>query len=199
MGNWKTEFERKLVSAEDAAKLVKSGDFVVFTFGREALAVGLAIAARKSELRNVSVFCPSPGYDFGWYDDGWQDSFKVTVGMVTATCQDAVDNKRVDVNPLVLLGTPRGFMGVGATLDAVPDVVITEVSSPDERGFCSFGQSVWDKKKVIRQGKLVIAEVNSNLIRTYGDNHIHVSEIDYLVEHISSGGVPGTGSLAGRA
>ena len=30
--------------------------------------------------------------------------------------------------------------------------------------------------------KVVIAQVNRNLPRTYGDSHIHVSKIDYLVE-----------------
>ncbi|MDY7019596.1 MAG: acetyl-CoA hydrolase/transferase C-terminal domain-containing protein [Chloroflexota bacterium] len=198
MTDWREDYQKKLVSAEEAAKLVKSGDYIVFTMGREAFAVGLAIAARKEELQDVNLHCVAPGYDFGWYDEGWQDSFKVTIAMITATSQEAVDAKRVDLNPGVLLGTPRGFMGVGTALERQPDVVLTEVSPPDKKGFCSFGQSVWDKKKTINQGKLAIAEVNKNLIRTYGDNYIHVSEIDYFVEHISIGGVPGTGSLAGR-
>lgn len=41
--------------------------------------------------------------------------------------------------------------------------------------------------------------LNKNLIRTHGDNYVHVSEIDYFVEHTPSGGTPGLGSLAGRA
>jgi 4-hydroxybutyrate CoA-transferase len=45
---------------------------------------------------------------------------------------------------------------------------------------------------------LTIAEVNKNLIRTYGDNYVHVSEISYFVEHVSTGRVPGTGTLASR-
>ena len=199
MINWREEYQRKLISAEEAARFVKSGDYVVFTMGRETFAIGLAIAARKEELRDVKLYCVAPGYDFGWYDEGWQNSFSVTIAMVTSTAQAAVDAKRVDLNPGVLLGTPRGFMGVGAALEKQPDVVLTEVSHPDERGFCSFGQSLWDKKKTIKQGSLVIAEVNKNLIRTYGDNYIHISEIDYFVEHVSSGGTPGMGTLAGRA
>ncbi len=53
MDDWRSEYERKLISAEEAAKLVKSGDYVVFTMGREAFAIGLAIAARK-ELISVA-------------------------------------------------------------------------------------------------------------------------------------------------
>jgi len=78
------------------------------------------------------------------------------------------------------------------------DVLLTEVSSPDERGFCSFGASLWNKKRQVNQAKLVIAEVNDRLIRTYGENYIHVSEIDYLVEHVSTGSSMGGGSLLGK-
>ena len=188
VGDWQEEYKRKFISAEQAANMVKSGDSVVFTPGREAFVVGLAIAARKEELKNVSVLVPHPGYDFGWYDDGWQDSFNITIAMPTATCQEAVDARRCDFIPLP----------IASGLIERPDILLTEVSPPDERGFCSFGQSLWNKKKQIREGKLVIAEVNKNLIRTYGDNFIHVSEIDYFVEHISSGAGIATGSLAGR-
>ena len=49
-----------------------------------------------------------------------------------------------------------------------------------------------------RKGGIIIAEVNKNLIRTYGDNFIHFSQIDYFVNHTHSGVAPGSGSLAGR-
>jgi len=196
MDDWRGEYERKTISIDDAAALVKSGDYVVFTMGREAFGLGLAIAARKDELKDVKIFCPAPSYDFGWYDEDWQDSFQVMTMMVTGVCQEAVDAKRIDVNPGVLIGTPRGM--TGAQLEQDPDIAITELSPPDEKGFCSFGQSVWDKRKTIKQAKLVVAEVNDKLIRTYGDNFIHISEIDYFVEHVSSGIGIGTGTLAGR-
>jgi 4-hydroxybutyrate CoA-transferase len=52
----------------------------------------------------------------------------------------------------------------------------------------------------VENAKVIIAEINENLIRTYGDNYVHISEIDYFVQHESSGAAPpGSGSLAGRA
>ena len=166
----------------------------MFTMGREAHGAGLAISARKGELANVRIFVPTPSYDFGWYDEGWQDSFNIAITMPTGTAQEAVDARRVDVIPGVALSMYRA-----SSFAMTADVVLTEVSPPDDKGFCSFGQSLWNKTKQIRMGKLVIAEVNRNLIRTYGNNFIHVSEIDYFVEHLSAGGEPGKGSLAGRA
>ncbi|TAK31673.1 MAG: 4-hydroxybutyrate CoA transferase [Chloroflexota bacterium] len=186
---WREAYERKFITAEEAAHFVKSGDTVVFTAGREAFAIGLAIAARKEELRDVTVFAGTPSYDFGWYDEGWQDSFSIRSVMPTATCQEAVDARRIHIVPLPIAG--------GVTRN--PEIVVTEVSPPDSNGFCSFGQSLWNKKAQLREGRLKIAEVNSSLIRTYGDNFIHVSEIDYFVEHVSSGLGVGSGTLAGRA
>ncbi|MFC1886128.1 acetyl-CoA hydrolase/transferase family protein [Thermodesulfobacteriota bacterium] len=189
---WKEYFQKMTVSAEEAANLVKSGDSVVFTMGREAHAVGLALAARKEELKDVKIFVPTPGYDFGWYDEGWSDSFNVSIVMPTGTCQESFDHKRLDMAIGSSITRNRNVILFPA------DIAITELSSPDENGFCSFGQSLWNKKEQINMSKVIIAEINKNLIRTYGDNFIHVSEIDYFVEHLSSGSQPGMGSLAGR-
>jgi 4-hydroxybutyrate CoA-transferase len=190
--DWREEYKRKLISAEQAANMVKSGDRLVFAAGREAFSIGLAVAARKDELKNISVYAPSPGYDFGWYDPGWQDSFDVAIGLPTITCQDAVDARLVDVAIGTLIPFEEGPDAPKA------DVLLTEVSPPDEHGFCSFGASLWNKHKQVHEAKVTIAEVNNNLIRTYGDNYIHFSEIDYFVEHVSQGGAPGMGTLGGR-
>jgi len=194
MADWREEYQGKLISAEEAAQKVKSGDRVSFTAGREAHAIGLAIAARLGDLKDVKVLAPSPGYDFGWYDPGWEESFDITISWPTATAQQMLDERRCDVNlPLII--------PFGAEHEP-PNVLLTEVSTPDERGFCSFGASLWTKRLEIEdvrgRGGIVIAEVNDRLIRTYGDNYVHISEIDFFVEHLSRQGQPGTGSLGGR-
>lgn len=189
------EYDRKLTSAEGAAGLIKSGDRIAFTLGREAHQVGLAIAARVGELQDVHVFVPFPGYDFGWYDPGWEHSFEVIIWMPTALSQRMMDEHRCQYEVADFLCRSCFTGDYGEQLD----VVITETSAPDDKGFCSFGASLWNKRRHIKKAKLVIAEVNRSLIRTYGDNYVHISEIDYFVEHASSSGTPGLGSLAGRA
>ncbi len=189
--DWQEEYKRRFISTDEAAEMVKPGDFVGFTLGREAQAIGLALAVRKEELKDVKVFVPFPGFDFGWYDAGWEDSFSVTMLMPTGTSQQAVDGRRVNIE------VGDAFASTFSQ-ERMSDVVFTEISPPDSKGFCSFGQSLWSKKTHIKNAKMVIAEVNDRLVRTYGENFIHVSEIDYFVEHPPSGAVPGTGSLAGR-
>lgn len=193
MRDWQEEYKKKLISAEEAAKFVKSGHCVAFTIGKEAYTLGAAIARRKEELEGVKILVPIPVYDFGWYNAGWEKSFEVSVAMPTAVCQQMVDERRCDICKSSII--PQ-LMEMGSFTR--PDILLVELSPPDDKGFCSFGTSVWDKKEQIRNAKLVIAEVNKNLIRTFGDNYIHISEIDYFVEHVSSGKSPGGGSLGGR-
>lgn len=177
---WREEYRKRLVSAEEAVKVVKSGDRVAFTTGREPLSLGLALAARKEELEGVEIFIPTPGIDFGWYDPGWEDSFQIKVGFIHAVVREMMDERRCDyrVGPL----HPSYPDEPPLDEDDRIDVLLTEVSPPDQHGYCSFGASLWEKKEQVRRAKIVLAEVNNRLIRTYGDNFVHFSEIDYFVE-----------------
>lgn len=192
-GDWQEEYKRKFMSAEEAVKIIKSGDRVGFTYGREPLALGLALLARKDELQKVNIFARTPSRDFGWYDAGWEDSFEITISYVLPIVREAMAQRRVDFIPGTLLGITADCPVVSTV-----DVLLIELSTPDQHGFCSFGASVWGKKKVVQCARTVIAEVNENLVRTYGDNFIHVSEIDYFTEHVSAGASPGGSDLLGR-
>jgi 4-hydroxybutyrate CoA-transferase len=192
MKSWQEEYKKKFVSAAEAVSVIKSGDKVAFTSGREAFAVGSALADRREELKGVRLLVPTPTYDFGWYNEGWQESLDVIIRIPTATCQDAVDARRVDFDP----GSMIPFLDIEGIAGA--DIIITEVSPPDENGFCSFGSSLWAKKRQVENARITIAEVNDKIIRTFGENFVHVSQIDYFVQHVSSGKKMKSGSLAGR-
>ena len=191
--SWKEEFRRKMVAPEEAVKVVKSGDRVSFTYGREPRALGLALAARLGELKDVKIFIRTPAMDFGWYDPGWEESFQIEISYVLPVTREMMAERRCDFVIGGLLGMTPKHPAIGEA-----DVLLTEVSEPDEHGFCSFGASTWGKRKAVECAKIVIAEVNNNLIRTFGENYVHVSEIDYFVEHVSGGKRPGATDLLGR-
>ncbi|MEW6034813.1 MAG: acetyl-CoA hydrolase/transferase C-terminal domain-containing protein [Chloroflexota bacterium] len=190
--SWRDDYQRRFVSTEEAAKTIKSGDRVAFAYGVEPHALGLALVARASELKGVRLFVPAPGRDFPWYEPGWEETFSVTVAHVLPVAQDSVLQRRTDylVGGLLWAEDP----GVREPVD----VLLIQVSTPDEHGYCSFGASLWDKKQAVREAKTVIAEVNPHLIRTYGENFVHYSELDYLVEHVPSGRAPGSTDMLGR-
>ena len=52
--DWKEEYKKRLVSAEDAVKAVKSGDYVVFA-QPEAPALGLALVRRAGDISGVKI------------------------------------------------------------------------------------------------------------------------------------------------
>lgn len=173
--DWRKEFEQKLLPAEEAVRVVKSGDRVVFNTmpGSEPKALGLALAARREELRGVELFVPRPIRDFGWYDPGWEESFSLVLSNVRRLGRSTLDERRCDYAPSVHFCPEEEPTRI--------DVLFTEVSTPDENGFCSFGHGRWNKRELMRMARTSVAQINSQLIRTYGDNFVHVSEIDCLV------------------
>ena len=190
--SWEEEYKKKLVTAEEAVSVIKSGNRVVFVQGMEPQALGLALASRLGELENVTLSMRTPGRDFGWYDAGWEISFKIEIGFPLPIVRDIIAERRCDL----AIGS-LGFI-FHEEERGPADVVMLEVSPPDAHGYCSFGASLWTKKTECRNAKCVLAEVNKNLIRTYGENFIHVSEINYFVEHTPTGRQMGSTDLLGR-
>lgn len=71
------------------------------------------------------------------------------------------------------------------------NTAIIQLSPPDEKGYMSLGVTVDVVKSMIDHADIVIAQVNSHMPFTCGESLVHISEVDYIVEHdeplISSG------------
>jgi 4-hydroxybutyrate CoA-transferase len=69
------------------------------------------------------------------------------------------------------------------TSGAMPlDVALLQLSPPDAHGFCSFGVGVDTSLTAAQCARYVVAQINDQMPRTYGDSFIHVSKIDAVVE-----------------
>jgi len=179
---WKEEYKAKLTSAEEAVKVVKSGDRVVIPLAQTLQVLHHALGARKDELRGVEILQGVVGIAYPWYQPGYEEAFTANFGQYIGPLpRQVMWERRGDF-------TATSYALEFKDLDERrpgcrdPDVVFVVVSPPDENGFCSFGESIWEKKQYVKRAKTAIAEVNEHLIRTYGDNFVHVSEIDYFVE-----------------
>lgn len=191
--DWQQELRKKLISPEQAAQMVKSGDLVVIPTGREPTGLGYSLAARKGQLRGVRILPGLAGRDFGWYDVGWEDSFSIETIHVMPLTASGIAERRFD------FVVPDLLMGTYFDLKKEIDVLLLVLSPPDEHGYCSFGGSIWFKKSEIECSKLVLAEIYPHQIRTYGDNFVHMSKIDYFTEHLSAGKTTVTRDMLGRA
>ncbi len=187
--NWPEEYKRKLVSAEEAVKVVKSGDRVVIPLPNQPHLLGPALAARKDELRNVTFHSATPSQrDFGmFYEQGMDKAFYNTIelfyGDFARTAPAGGDAKRTVYWPATFSRMMKPFDERPDECPYKIDVVMVAVSPPDKDGFCSFGGTLWNKRSYCKRAKTVIAEVDETQIRTGGSNFIHVSEIDYFVEY----------------
>ena len=182
MGAWQHRYKDKLLSAEQAAGLVQSGQLVRLHIGKPPIPILNALAARNGALKDVTLIQCYPLHDHPiWNEPVYDESFNRIVDYVGAGCREGMKQHYVDFLPLDYPQyAKQAEQGRTNTWNA--DVFYGVVSPPDEKGYCSFGSALWYNKDVARAAKCFVAEVDSSFIRTHGDNWIHVSEIDHLVE-----------------
>ena len=181
--DWQEEYKRKLTTAEEAVKSVRSGNRIAFSVNEQPVALSEALTARLVDLRDVQIHITNPLVDFGWFEPGMREFFEVKqLSYAGRVARPMSDQREIDYMPLLYSIWPKaeteGRPGVRGT-----DVFMMLASPPDEHGFLSFGWSIWGKKSYLESADKVIVEVNRNLPRLYGDNLFHISEIDHVVEH----------------
>lgn len=168
------------ISAEEAVKLVKSGDRV-FLHGSAAtpLHVLNTLLKRKDEIKNVELVSISMFGDIEWKEPGVTDSFYLNSLFVSTNIREWANSSHGRYVPIFLSEIPllfsRGYLPL--------DVAIVQVSPPDSQGFCSLGTSVDAAWSAVRHAKLVIAQVNPKMPRTLGDSPVHSSKFHAMVWH----------------
>jgi 4-hydroxybutyrate CoA-transferase len=92
--------------------------------------------------------------------------------------RQAVNDGRADFVPIFLSDIPHLFTGGQLPLD----VALIHVSLPDRHGYCSLGTSVDCSRAAVDSARLVIAQINPRVPRTFGNSFIHLDQIDFAVE-----------------
>jgi 4-hydroxybutyrate CoA-transferase len=180
LDNWQEDFKKKRVSPEEAAGVVKSGDYVVLPneyFG----VLPYYLVDRRNELSDVTVEICVAFFDPGWLQPGMEDTFNIIIRCYLHLARIAHDEGRIPFIP-VTNGTWLKPYRDNRPMDREIDVFLVVVSPPDENGFCYFANGIWEKRFYAGRAKTVIAEMDELCPRTYGDTAIHISEIDYLVD-----------------
>ncbi|MDM1529805.1 acetyl-CoA hydrolase/transferase family protein [Myroides odoratimimus] len=167
-------------TAQEAAKLIKSGDRVyVHAVACTPNHIIDAIVERSSELRNVE-FCHIHTLGKAPYaDPKYRESFFVNSFFTGGNVRHTIREGNGTYTPVFLSELPMLFDSGLVPLD----VALIQVSPPDENGFCTLGTSVVAAQAAIRTAKIVIAQVNKFMPRTFGDALVHISKINILVQH----------------
>ena len=169
----------KCVSAEDAVKIVKSNDRIYVQAAAAAPSILTnALTERASELRNVELCHLHTEGPASYANPELSDSFHVNSFFIGKNVRHTLAAGNGSYTPVFLSELPYLFRKKVVPLD----VVFIHVSPPDIHGYCSLGVSVEATLAAIENAKIVIAQVNPQMPRTFGDGILHVSEINYLVD-----------------
>ena len=163
----------------EAVRLVRSGDTIVAQGSTSVPNVLFrALTERAAELRDVKIIvgfgvCPE---DAPYAKTEYIDSFRALSIFVPNYLRRAMKEGVADTIPCFLGEVPFLFRS-----GQVPvDVAFLNVSEPDENGYCSYGISADIAFSAVECARVVIAQVNKYMPRTFGDPVIHVSKISAM-------------------
>jgi len=171
-------FSDKIITAEQAAQLVRPGDNVF---------IGTACAAPRTILAALEgLSSPPPDiciYHFlttGMYEGAQaspETKYYHRTFYIGTDMKPFVPSGAADYVPIRLMSVPRLLENKRLNID----VAFVQVTPPDDNGFVSLGVSVDITMAVVRYARLVVAEINPNMPRTHGDTFVHLSEIAHVV------------------
>jgi acyl-CoA hydrolase len=176
---WIDDYRRKLTTADEAVRLIESGNRVYYG-GNAAIPMGLirALATRYLELENVQLLHLLLLGTDPLSQPEMAGHFRHNSLFVGPADREAVNSGRADYIPIFLHEVPRLFYDGLIKLD----VVMLMVSPPDEHGFMSFGVETLANRSACQTAKKVILQVNDQMPRVLGDSFIHVSRATRIIE-----------------
>jgi acetyl-CoA hydrolase len=170
--------ELKYVSAEQAVAGIKSGERVFIGSGAaEPNALVKAMTARAPELRDVNVLHILTLGDAPYVAPEYAASFRHTAFFIGHNVREAVQQGRADFMPIFLGEIPALFE---ARLPL--DWALVQLSPPDKHGYCTVGVAADVVMGAIRHARHVVAEINPNMPRAWGNTIIHVSQLHGAVQ-----------------
>jgi 4-hydroxybutyrate CoA-transferase len=176
---WETEYTKRLQTADEALRHVKSGMRVYIQPGcAEPETLVEALIRRAPEVHDVEIVHMMTMGAAPYVAPEMAGHFRHNAVFIGANVRDAINDGRADYTPIYLSEIEELFESGEMPID----VALIEVSPPDSHGFCSFGVGVDTTLTAAKCARYVVAQVNNYMPRTYGDSFIHVSDIDAVVE-----------------
>lgn len=171
----------KYVSPQEAVKVIKSGDRVHLSsvaVTPHTLIKPMVERGRNGELYGVKIQHIHVEGNVEYANPEFEGIFESEQFFVGGNLRKQTQAGYADYIPVFLSETQKlirdGYLHV--------NVAMVMVSPPDNHGFVSLGTSVDATLAAIECADVVIAAVNPNVPRCWGDAMIHVDQIDIFVE-----------------
>lgn len=185
---FKDEYQRKLLSLDDAAKLINSGDKIVgpLCVGEPVdLLNAIGKRALAGEFQDVEYICQGTMHSYEWIKPEAEGHMRLnSMFYLEPLGRQAYLDRRSDFTPCHGGEVPVTICDwMIRELPPGKVKVVADVSPMDEYGYFSFGTSPsYIMEPARMKNTVVILQVNKYQPRVYGDNFIHISEVDHIVE-----------------
>lgn len=171
----------KTVSPQEAVKVIKSGDHVHLSSVASAphcLINAMCERGRAGELKNVHIHHLHTEGPAPYAEPEFEGIFQMDSFFVGANVRKSTQAGYADYIPIFLSETQKLYRDGYIKCN----VAMIQVCPPDEHGFVSLGTSVDATLAAVETADYVIAVVNPNVPRSFGDALIPLSMIDIFVE-----------------
>jgi len=177
--SWKIEYKKKRRTPDEALRCVQSGMRVYIQPGcAEPETLVEALIQRAPHVQDVEIVHMMTMGSAPYVAPDMAGHFRHNAVFIGSNVREAINEGRADYTPVYLSEIEELFES-----GAMPiDIALIEVSPPDSHGFCSFGVGVDTTLTAAQVARFVVAQVNDQMPRTYGDSFIHVNKIHALVE-----------------
>lgn len=180
--NYQDEYRQKLTSADEAVKVVKSGEWLDYGWSIcSPVALDQALARRMGELTDVNIRGGILTHKPAIFDvPDAADHFTWNSWHMGGIERKAVEQGFSYYIPMRYSELPGFYANVIKTLD----VAMFQVAPMDRKGWFNFGPAGDHLKAVCSCAKTIIVEVNRNMPVCLGgyDNCVHISDVDMIVE-----------------
>ena len=176
------EYKQKLVSADKAVELVKSGDWVDYGWCTGTPdALDQALAKRTDELKDINLrggILLKPLAVFEREDAG--EHFTWNSWHMGGYERKLIKRGCAFYAPIRYSELPRYYRESKTGVD----VAMFQVAPMDEHGFFNFGPNASHLGAVCETAKHIVVEVNENMPRCLGGTEcgVHISDVTYIVE-----------------
>jgi acyl-CoA hydrolase len=176
--DWKERFKDRIGTAAAAMKLIRPGNSIFIGTGcAQPQHLVEALVAYSDHIYDAHIIHLLTMGSAPYADRKFRERFKTNSLFVADNVRHALEEGVGDYTPIFLSDIPEEFESGRLPID----VALVSVTPPDSNGLCSLGISVDIVKSATANAKFVVAQVNSNMPRTFGDSFIHINQIDMLV------------------
>ncbi len=178
--DWNQRYSGKVSTAPAAIKLIHSGNSIFIGTGcAQPQHLVRSLVEHSAHIYDAHIVHLLTMGDAPYVDEKFREKFKMNSFFIADNVRHALERGIGDYTPIFLSEIPMEFESGRIPID----VALISVTPPDASGLCSLGVSVDIVKSAASNAKYVIAQVNRNMPRTFGDSFIHVNQIDVLVPH----------------